>query len=143
MTVIDSLYHYFNDCELLQDGKLNVNFLPPEDREYTIDVVPAAQVVKRYINGSCVKQYIFVIGSRAFYSPDVNEGLASCGFYEELAAWMEEQSKRGNLPVMEDGQLARKVEAKSTGYLYANEADTARYQIQCRLEYYEEVKNYG
>mgnify|MGYP007076836504 CR=1 FL=1 len=79
MTVIESLYEYFNACPLLQDGKLNVNFLPADQREYTIDVTPIAEIVKRYIDGSSIRQYAFVIASRTFYSPDVSEALVNCG----------------------------------------------------------------
>lgn len=138
MTVLDSLYQYFLSCPQLESGKLNVNFLPAEKREYTIDVTPVSEVVKRYINGSSIRQYAFVIGSREFYSPDVSEALANCGLFEALADWMRRQTRNGQLPMMEEGKEPRKIEAVTSGYLMSNTEDTARYQIQCRLEYFEE-----
>lgn len=137
MTVIESLYEYFNACPLLQDGKLNVNFLPADQREYTIDVTPIAEIVKRYIDGSSIRQYAFIIASRTFYSPDVSEALVNCGLFEELADWMVQQTQNGMLPAMETGKEPRFIEAVTSGYLLSNTEDSARYQIQCRLEYFE------
>ena len=65
--------------------------------------------------------------------------LANSGFYENLAAWLEQQTRTGNLPVLPDGKEAQKIEAQSTGYLFTTGPDVGKYQIQCRLQYYQEA----
>ena len=65
--------------------------------------------------------------------------LANSGFYESLAAWLESQTRAGDLPVLPKGKKAQAIEAQSTGYLFTSGPDTGKYQIQCRLQYFQEV----
>ena len=67
------------------------------------------------------------------------QNLANSGFYESLAAWLESQTRAGDLPVLPKGKKAQAIEAQSTGYLFTSGPDTGKYQIQCRLQYFQEV----
>ena len=104
-----------------------------------IDGIPATQIIKQYLDGSSIRQYQFVFRTQAYHSLELSEGLANSGFFEDLAAWLEVQTKTGTLPDMEAGKELRKIEAQSTEFLLSNTADSSRYQIQCRLEYYQEA----
>ena len=138
MSIINSLYEYFKSCPLLGDGKINVDYLPEKAREYTIDTITGDPFITRYARGAAMKQYLFAFGSREAYGTDVVQNLANSGFYEDFAAWMEQQTAARNFPAMSVGQTPRRIEAQSTGYLFGADPDTARYQIQCRLVYYQE-----
>lgn len=141
MTIIESLYNYFLSCPLLYNGKINIDYLPETPTEYTIDVSPTTKIVKAYINGDSIRQYLFTIGSREYYGTDVLQNLANSGFYEKFADWVEKQSNEGNLPILADGSTPQKIEILSTGYMFGGNADTARYQIQCRLIYYKKQED--
>ena len=69
-SIIDALEKYFIGCELLKDGALRVDYLGEKPVEYTIEVLPCDPVVKRYLGGSTVRQYLFAFGSREFYSQE-------------------------------------------------------------------------
>lgn len=138
-TIINSLYKYFLSCPLLGDKKLNVDFLPEEETEYSIDSIPAAEVVKSYIDGSSIRQYLFVIRSVNSYGPDILMNIANSGFFESLSAWMEGQTKAGHFPELPNKKVPRKLYAQSSGYLFIAGPDVGKYQIQCRLEYFQEV----
>lgn len=140
MSVVQSLYDYFKSCPLLADDrKLNVDFLPEEKREYCISVVPTAQIVRRYMDGSSKRQYLFVFGSSEFCDADVLQNLENSGFYELFAEWLEDQTKKKLFPAMEDGKRPYRLEATTSGYLNSIAKDgTAKYQIQCKLEYYQQ-----
>ena len=58
-------------------------------------------------------------------------------FFEELAAWIEEQSDEENLPELPKGDEAEELNVTTTGYLFAVSADwrIARYQLQLQLVY--------
>lgn len=137
-SIIEALYEYFKACPLLDDRKINADYLPEEQREYTIDSTPTDPIVKRYVDGSTVRQYVFAFGSREPYGLDVLQNITNSGFYEAFARWLDDQNRLGNLPVLGQGQEAIKITAQTTGYLFAGGPDTARYQIQCRLTYYQE-----
>lgn len=122
------------------DGKkINVDFLPEAGVEYSIDTTPSTEIVRRYVDGSSIRQYLFVIRSVEDYGTDVLQNLSNSGFYEELAAWMEQQTWDGSVPQLPTGLHAQRIEAQSTGYLFSPGAKTGRYQIQCRLLYYQEA----
>ena len=62
-TIIQSLWDYFLACPLMCDRKINVDFLPEKSLEYSIDTTPATEIIKQYVDGSSVRQYLFVIRS--------------------------------------------------------------------------------
>lgn len=138
-TIIKSLWDYFLACPLMGNKKINIDFLPEKGVEYSIDTTPATEIVKWYTDGSSVRQYLFVVRSVEEYSSDVLQNLANSGFYESLAAWLESQTRAGNLPALPKGKKAQAIEAQSTGYLFTSGPDTGKYQIQCRLQYFQEV----
>ena len=122
-SIIDALEKYFIGCELLKDGALRVDYLGEKPVEYTIEVLPCDPVVKRYLGGSTVRQYLFAFGSREFYSQERLQNIQNSAFYERLP----------------DGMEAQQLEVVSSGYLFDGSMTNARYQIQLRLLYFKEA----
>lgn len=142
-TIIESLREYFNKCPLLSDGRLNVDYLPASLKdctvEYSIDVTPAEKVVQRFIDGSKICRYLFAFCTVNAYGADVLQNMTNSGFFEKLSDWMDEQTKQRTLPELPQGMRARRLIATSTGYLMQSSgAISAKYQIQCELEYYKQ-----
>lgn len=137
-TIIKSLWDYFLDCPLTGNKKLNVDYLPEKGVEYSIDTTPATEIVKQYTGGSSIRQYLFVFRSVNEYGNDELQNLANSGFYEQLADWLEQQSRAGNFPALPQGKTPIKIATQSTGYLFTTGPDVGRYQIQCRLQYLQE-----
>lgn len=138
-SIIDALEKYFIGCELLKDGALRVDYLGEKPVEYTIEVLPCDPVVKRYLGGSTVRQYLFAFGSREFYSQERLQNIQNSAFYERLADWVETKSMSGVLPELPDGTEAQQLEVVSSGYLFDGSMTNARYQIQLRLLYFKEA----
>lgn len=138
-SIINALEKYFIGCELLKDGALRVDYLGEKPVEYTIEVLPCDPVVKRYLGGSTVRQYLFAFGSREFYSQERLQNIQNSAFYERLADWVETKSMSGVLPELPDGMEAQQLEVVSSGYLFDGSMTNARYQIQLRLLYFKEA----
>lgn len=138
-SIIDALEKYFIGCELLKDGALRVDYLGEKPVEYTIEVLPCDPVVKRYLGGSTVRQYLFAFGSREFYSQERLQNIQNSAFYERLADWVETRSLSGILPELPEGMEAQQLEVVSSGYLFDGSMTNARYQIQLRLLYFKEA----
>lgn len=124
---------------MLKDGALRVDYLGEKPVEYTIEVLPCDPVVKRYLGGSTVRQYLFAFGSREFYSQERLQNIQNSAFYERLADWVETKSMSGVLPELPDGMEAQQLEVVSSGYLFDGSMTNARYQIQLRLLYFKEA----
>lgn len=140
MSIIESIKEYMSSCPLLANGNINVDFLSSDGIEYTIETIPCEPIVKYYIDGSSLRQYEFILASRKFYGTDVVQNIQNSAFYENLAEWIENNSRNKILPVMENKkQFAEKIEILTHGSLISEDAKTAVYQIQLRLIYLQEV----
>ena len=138
MTIVESVKDFILTCPLLDDLKrLNIDFLPEDPDTYSIEGIPAPEIITKYLDGSTERQFVFVFAARFFYSEEVRNNIENSGFYEKFAEWLEEQTEADNLPVLDGGRTASKIEAMSSGYLYdiAGDLTNARYQIHCRLIY--------
>lgn len=140
-SVIECIREFLQECPLLDGELLRVNYLEHEPIQFTIDEIPTEPILKRYVDGSTVRQALFVLASSEFYSRDALENLKACGFYEQLTDWIEEQDRAGKLPILENAE-AWKIETLTNGYCIAAdiEQNVQRYQIQCRLTYFKEAR---
>lgn len=133
--IIDAMQAYFEQCPLLKRGRVQIDFLDKKTAWYTIDAIPCDPVVKKYATGGSMKQFCFVFAGREGYRRDTSRENAV--FYEDLTAWIEQQNQAGNLPKLGAGKTAQRLEVISSGYLYEENVNDARYQLQCRLVYTE------
>lgn len=138
MRLIESIRNYIISCPYLSDSRVNIDWQGAEPTEYSIDGTPVDPIVKRYVDGGTERQFNFVFSSVERYGQDVLNNIRNSGFYEDFAAWVEEQNRNGNLPILGDGLIPKKVEVLTTGCLFDNSPDKGWYQIQCRLLYYKD-----
>lgn len=138
MTIMEAVRSWLRTYEPLSTGRLAIDFLPKQARTYSVDIVPCKEEIKRYMDGSSLRQLLFVLSSRNFKGEDIKQNADNLAFYEAFAAWVLQQNQTKNLPELADGQTARKIEVTTSGYPFqVDENGTARYQIQLRLEYFQ------
>lgn len=138
MTIIDGVRAWLKTYEGLADGRLSVDFLPEEAKSYSVDTVPTTEIVKRYLDGSSIRQYLFCVSSREFYSDDIAQNVDNQAFYEGLSSWLERKSKLRQFPNIGTGRTVRSIEISSTAYPFVvDEHGTARYQLQLKLTYFQ------
>lgn len=138
MTIIDGVRAWLKTYEGLADGRLSVDFLPEAAKSYSVDTVPTTEIVKRYLDGSSIRQYLFCVSSREFYSDNIAQNVDNQAFYEGLAAWLERKSKLWQFPDIGTDRTVRSIEISSTAYPFVvDEHGTARYQLQLKLTYFQ------
>ena len=137
MTIIEAVRTFLKGCPILAGERLNVDFLPEEAVAYSVDAVPATPVVKQYIYGGSLRQFVFVFATRAWYGDHVRQQLDNLGLFESFADWLEAQSRARSFPDLGAGRTVKKLEVTTSGYVFAPDTDTARYQIQCKLSYFQ------
>lgn len=138
MTIIDGVRAWLKTYEGLADGRLSVDFLPEAAKSYSVDTVPTTEIVKRYLDGSSIRQFLFCVSSREFYSDNIVQNIDNQAFYEGLAAWLERKSKLRKFPDIGTGRTVRSIEISSTAYPFVvDEHGTARYQLQLKLTYFQ------
>ena len=132
MTIIEAVRQFVGTYPPLVESRLNVDFLPKDADGYSLDAVPAKSEVKVYRDGSSVRQFLFVLASRAYWGPDYRQQIDNLCFFEEFEEWIARQSRAGIFPALGEGRTAQKLEVLTSGYAFAQGADLARYQIRWR-----------
>jgi len=130
--------YIMNGFPELKNGGLMIDVLGAEPVEYTVETVPCDPIHTRYVDGSCLKQFLFIFASREYLGEDVNQAIENSAFYEEFADWIYEQDQSGSLPDLDEGRTPVSIEVLTGGYVLSETATTARYQIQLRLIYEED-----
>lgn len=138
--IMEQVRRFIRTYPPLSNDKINVDFLPADARSYAIEAVPAQETVRSYVDGSSVRQFLFVLASREYYGEKIRQQLDNLGFYEDFFRWMQAQTRVGNLPALGEGRKAMAMEATTLGYAFHVNEDKARYQIQCRLEYFQKAE---
>lgn len=136
--LIDSIRTFISSCPFMQDWRVNVDYLG-DAMEYSIDPLPCDPIIQRYTDGAAKKQYQFAFTSKEEYDQDARINIENSGFYEQFAEWLESRSFAGELPDLETGKSPVRIETMNSGYLYDVDGENARYRIECRLIYTQEV----
>ena len=114
MSIIESVRDFISGCPLLKNGiLLNVDRLGDSEIEYTIDSDITDPILRRYTDGSSLRQFNFVFASREKYGADTLQNIANSGFYEDFADWIETQSNAGNLPILDKYRTPQYIEVQS------------------------------
>lgn len=138
MKLIEAIRKYISelDCMATFDNAININYLSGEIDSFSIEEVPTEPVLKRYVNGSSIRQLQFVFCSREPYGAEILQNIENSSFYEDFANEIEEKNDKDILPELENGLEARSIEVRSTGYTVDVTEDTSMYQINLNLKYY-------
>ena len=139
MAIIEHLREYIASCPILKEGYLNVDRLGTDITEYTIDTTPCDTIVRKYVDGSSIRQFEFVFASRESYGSDIPQNIDNSEFYEQFARQIENNNENlSNLLSLDNYQTAQYIELVTSGYAYDVGDNSARYQIQLRLVYYQD-----
>lgn len=140
-SVIEYVQQVIKMCPLLDENKtVNVDYIG-EQMSYSIDALPCDPILQTYTDGGTKKQFQFAFTSKEQYDEDRRVNIENSGFFEKFEEWL---SKLGNwknpLPEIEDAKKAPICfETLNKGYLYDVEEVYARYRIECRFIYDQEV----
>ena len=137
--IIKALRDYISQCPYLYEFNkgINIDYLDNNSTMYSIEEVPCEPIIKRYINGDTKRQYDFIFASRESYGADVFQNIENSGFYEDFSSWIEEESSKGNLPSLEGDRESLEIRVSTTGYAFQTDDNSARYQIQLKLIYFQ------
>lgn len=136
--IIQAVRDYVMEFPKLKDGCLLVDHLGGEPVEYTVEPVPCNPIYKKYADGGCIKQFLFLFASREYYSADVNQNIENHSFYEDFSEWIYELNFNETLPDLGSDRTALGIEILTGAYQLSADSNTARYQIQLRLIYEED-----
>ena len=119
---------------ITQDNQyqINVNMLSDDINNYSLDKIPVASEVERWITGFEIHRDVFSFRSRMAYSQDVINNLKNVGFFEIFESIIKENNKNKTLPQI-DG--IENIECLNCGTMRDNNTNTCEFQIQLEIRY--------
>lgn len=138
VNILEEIRKTLTACPLFEGDRVNVNYIGT-NMAYSLDPLPCDPIIQRYVDGGARKQYQFAFMSKDEYDEDVRINIENSGFYEAFEDFLEELNNSGNLPDLGLKKSALLFETLNKGYLYDIDGNKAKYRIECRLVYSQEV----
>lgn len=139
MKIIEAIREYISSLECMKifDNAINVNYLDSETDNFSIEEIPCNPIIKKYVDGSTIRQFQFAFCSREPYGAEIIQNIDNSSFYEDFANEIEDKNNKGILPLLADIEV-RSLEVTSSAYAVGVTEDTAMYQINLNLKYFKE-----
>lgn len=139
--IIESVKKYFESLNSMKEfsNAINVNYLSENIDNFSIEEIPSQPIIKKYANGSTVRQFQFTFCSREIYSMEILQNINNSGFYETLCNEIETNNNNNIFPILENGLESLDLEITSTPYIISVDDNTGIYQVNFRLKYFKEV----
>lgn len=136
--MMNSIQTYMAACPFLSEVDMNINYLGEDAVSGAVENVSAKPVVKNYTDGGSMRQYLFAISLRQPYGQNLEANSEAISLLEQISDWIEEQDRIGVLPALDEGKNSVSLEVFQTGLLEEKATSTAKFQLQCRLVYYQD-----
>ena len=120
--------------EIINDDnfQINADMLSDEINNYSLNKIPVASTVEKWINGTTIYKDVFSFRSRKAYSPDAINNLENIGFFETFESLIESKNKSKILPQI-DGVL--EIKCLNCGSMINAATKTAIFDIQIQVNY--------
>ena len=139
MSIIEGIKSFIASCPYLTEmAAIYTDYTDSEPDNYGIADYGEGEPVSVYMDGSMVCQHNFALYFRTYTNSD-RERIEATGFFEKFSDWLDEQTKKRNLPDLGEGKAAESVHA-ANAMLYQQDEDGVKglYQAQFILTYEKE-----
>ena len=136
---ITKLKNYLTNIikEIAEVRGINVDILPKEINNYSLNKIPEDSFLKRYIDGTEEHQDTYTLSSKRNYSYKETTNLSNIGFFEIFEKKIWNNNRKGDLPEIAG---IKQIECLNCGTLNIADTNSAIFDIQIRITYnvYEE-----
>ena len=129
------LFGVINTITENRNYQINADMLSNDIDNYSLDKIPTASVVSRWISGVEIHRDVYSFRSRMSYSQDTIDNLSNIGFFEQFENAIKTNNKKGILPDIDN---IESIECLNCGTLNNTDGTTAEFNIQIQITYREE-----
>ncbi len=115
--------------------QINADMLDNDINNYSLDKIPTASTVEKWVNGIVIHRDVFSFRSRKAYSQDVINNLSNIGFFEKFESMIKSNNKKGVLPEIKG---IENIECLICGTMLTSDGTTAEFDTQIQITYREE-----
>lgn len=132
-SIISAIREYFEKQDILNNKKVNIDFIKNNTNEYVIEPIPIEPIYRQYTDGRAIRQYVFQFSSLNYLTSEVVNNLLNSEFYESFSKVIEENNNKKILPKVDGIQS---IECLNIGTIENEQENKAKYSIQMRILYY-------
>lgn len=126
------LFGVINTLTENRNYQINADMLSNDIDNYSLDKIPTASVVSRWISGVEIHRDVYSFRSRMSYSQDTIDNLSNIGFFEQFENAIKTNNEEGILPNINN---IEKIECLNCGTLNNTDGTTAEFDIQIQITY--------
>ena len=115
--------------------QINANMLDNDINNYSLDKIPTASTVSKWVNGVEIHRDVYSFRSRMAYSQYTINNLLNIGFFERFESIIKSNNMKGILPEINGIQ---NIECLNCGTMNSADTNTAEFDIQLQITYREE-----
>lgn len=127
------LFDIINTLTSKRDYQINTNMLSNQVDDYSLDKMPTAPEVNKWIIGISINKDVYSFRSRKSYSQDTITNLKNMGFFEDFENAIKTNNDEGILPDIDGIQS---IECLNPFTMIKNDdGKTAIFEIQLQITY--------
>ena len=126
------LFGVINTLTENRNYQINADMLSNDIENYSLDKIPTASVVERWIMGLEIHRDVYSFRSRMAYSQDTINNLSNIGFFEQFENAIKTNNEEGILPDIDN---IESIECLNCGTLNNTDGVTAEFDIQIQITY--------
>ncbi|MBE7022720.1 MAG: hypothetical protein E7414_05860 [Ruminococcaceae bacterium] len=132
--MLDEVIRLLKSCPLLSALSVTAELLREGTDAVSVQTVPEQPIMQRYADGSSLRQFVFVIALRK----RPGEALCKAGesLLTDLGAWLEVCDTETLM--LKESISAQRFEVLESSAVAGNTHGSFRYEMKCRLIYYQE-----
>ena len=128
------LFEIINALTANRDYQINANMLSNKIDDYSLDKIPTATVIERWIIGGGIHRDVYSFRSRKSYSQDTIVNLKNMGFFEQFENAIKTNNDEGNLLDIEN---IESIECLNCATMGSSDGNQAEFDIQIQVTYRE------
>lgn len=126
------LFDIINTLTTNREYQINANMLSNKIDDYSLDKIPVASEVERWITGDTINRDVYSFRSRKSYSQDAILNLKNVGFFEQFEYLIKDNNKKGILP---DINGIESIECLNCATMKSNDGSQSEFDIQVQITY--------
>lgn len=126
------LFTIIRNLTNVSNSQINADMLSNDINNYSLDKIPTASTVERWITGDEIHRDVYSFRSRLAYGQDTINNLDNIGFYEKFEKTIKYNNDAQILP---DIQGIESIECLNCGTLINTTTNSAEFNIQIQITY--------
>lgn len=126
------LFGIINEVAENEVNQINVDMLSNKANDYSLDKMPMASEVEKWIMGIEIHRDVYSFRSRKEYSQDTINNLRNIGFFEKFEQKIKEKNEAKELP---DIDYIEEIKCLNCGTMNSADTNKAVFDIQIQIKY--------